>query len=543
MSTDVKQQIVALLQANQPARAKKLCLELAATDPHTLILLANAQLQLGEFEAAMDSARRAIVDGWKDPRALVMLVALLLQRSEKADAEYWFAKLCRLVHDESEARRRVAVMLHKLGQHDTAIEQLSKAVEREPGNFLLRHALGGLLQETRHYEAAASQYEYLLAGDPANIQVLCRLGSCLNSLKQFDRAIGVLQQAQAIDPVDPMVNFHLGETLQNQNRFREAIASYRCALEASPDSARLHGSLARAQRCLGDLEGALQSLRHAQALEPANATVYNDLGICLYDDSNLEPARQAFAEAVRLNPGIALSRFYLGMVLDQGGDNPGADRQFSEAIRLWPYVEPMVDSYRYARNAAASARYFSTHKQIFEYAIGRAPENGLFLEFGVYHGTSINLIARLTPATVHGFDTFQGLPTDWLVEHGGRREVEPAGFYSTHGRLPEAPGNVRYHVGTFDETLPGFCAAYPGPVSFVNIDCDLYESTQSVFRHLGGRIQPGSVLVFDEYLCLPGWRKHEYRAFQEYLAGSGLDYEYLAFNLFTGQAVVRIQAA
>lgn len=42
---------------------------------------------------------------------------------------------------------------------------------------------------------------------------------------------------------------------------------------------------------------------------------------------------------------------------------------------------------------------------------GLVPETGLYLEFGVYDGTSINFIASYNPtATIYGFDSFEGLP-------------------------------------------------------------------------------------------------------------------------------------
>jgi hypothetical protein len=40
--------------------------------------------------------------------------------------------------------------------------------------------------------------------------------------------------------------------------------------------------------------------------------------------------------------------------------------------------------------------------------------------------------------------------------------------------------------------------------------------------------------------CLPSWRDHEYKAFQEYISEARLSYEYLGFSLFSGHAVVRI---
>jgi hypothetical protein len=237
---------------------------------------------------------------------------------------------------------------------------------------------------------------------------------------------------------------------------------------------------------------------------------------------------------------MAQSRFFLGMIYTQDGDSVKAQEQFSEACRLWPYLECFVDSFHYSRESSTSAHYLSNRKQLFEFAVTHGNGNGLFLEFGVYHGASINMIARLTSNTVHGFDTFQGLPADWVVSDGQSENVEPAGSYTTHGQIPEAPDNVQFHVGTFEATLPGFCHEHKEPVSFMNIDCDLYDSTKIIFDHLSGQISKGTIIVFDDYFCFPGWRDHEAKAFWEFIKHADLAYEYLAFNFFTGQVVIRV---
>ena len=60
-------------------------------------------------------------------------------------------------------------------------------------------------------------------------------------------------------------------------------------------------------------------------------------------------------------------------------------------------------------------------------------DDGLFLEFGVYNGASINILSKLKPDKVfHGFDTFTGLPEDWDMGHKKIR----AGSFSLE-RLPE----------------------------------------------------------------------------------------------------------
>lgn len=158
---------------------------------------------------------------------------------------------------------------------------------------------------------------------------------------------------------------------------------------------------------------------------------------------------------------------------------------------------------------------------VLQKALAMAPGDGLTIECGVYFGRSINLIAAGTRGIVHGFDSFEGLPEAW-------KEGEPAGAYSTGGRLPEVAPNVRLHRGWFEHTLPAFLAANPGAVRLLHVDCDIYGSTCTVLDSLGDRLVPGSVLLFDDFLGYPGYEQHEMRAFDEFTAASGLRCELIA---------------
>jgi hypothetical protein len=46
--------------------------------------------------------------------------------------------------------------------------------------------------------------------------------------------------------------------------------------------------------------------------------------------------------------------------------------------------------------------------------------------------------------------------------------------------------------------------------------------------------------VFDEYFNYPGWQQHEFKAWQEFVAASGLSYEYLGLVRNNQQVAVRI---
>jgi len=172
---------------------------------------------------------------------------------------------------------------------------------------------------------------------------------------------------------------------------------------------------------------------------------------------------------------------------------------------------------------------------LLTYALRAAPSEGLILEFGVEKGASLRHLAGLTPRTVHGFDSFEGLPGDW----GGTKEAK--GAFDLKGRLPKHPSNAQLHVGWFDTTLPKFLATTPEQAALIHVDCDIYSSTVTIFESLKDRIRPGTVIVFDEYFNYPGWQNHEYKAFQEFIAATGHKYQYLGFSAEKGHVAVVIK--
>ena len=190
------------------------------------------------------------------------------------------------------------------------------------------------------------------------------------------------------------------------------------------------------------------------------------------------------------------------------------------------------------------------------YVMSNAPPRtpGLWLEFGVYTGTSMNMTAdarrQADNGQVHGFDSFEGLPTAWTVDidrsKGGSMRNRsaiaarqpphrakgkgggsgtatgkvltatgkvltthrPAGTFSLHGQLPSVRRNAVLHKGLFSDTLPAFLSSLPSsphlePVAWVNVDMDLYQGAIDVLRALHPRMvggERGTVLHFHELL-------------------------------------------
>ena len=179
-----------------------------------------------------------------------------------------------------------------------------------------------------------------------------------------------------------------------------------------------------------------------------------------------------------------------------------------------------------------TARLFKMPTDLLSYAVKLA-EDGLFLEFGVATGTSINHIAKEAGSrTVYGFDLFKGLPEHWRHGYG-------TGQFSQ--QIPVVQNNVELIVGLFADTLPQFLETHGQPAALIHIDCDLYSSTKTIFDRLTNRIIPGTVIIFDEFWNYPGWKHHEYQAFMEFVSERGTDFRYDALVSGSQQVCVVIE--
>lgn len=195
----------------------------------------------------------------------------------------------------------------------------------------------------------------------------------------------------------------------------------------------------------------------------------------------------------------------------------------------------LEDTARFVAEHFHGVPCFKSDFDLLRHAVGNAPleGDGLVCEFGVYRGTTINFIAGLTSKNVHGFDSFEGLPEAWRPNFDKGRFRMKA--------LPKVRANVRLHKGWFEDSLPEFLKAHPQQAALLHVDCDLYSSTKTVLSLFRDRIGPGTVIVFDEFFNYPGWQDGEFKAFNEWVAGTGSHYDWLGYCCYHEQVAVKIK--
>lgn len=200
------------------------------------------------------------------------------------------------------------------------------------------------------------------------------------------------------------------------------------------------------------------------------------------------------------------------------------------------WQEAAKESVKYICEKGSNAGMFRYRDGLFKFAFEEYVKNNdyknkLFLEFGVFEGQSINFCSSLMPEIeFYGFDSFEGLP-----ETSG---IWAKGNFDVKEKLPKVNKNVSLIKGYFNETLPKFLEEHKEKAAFIHIDCDLYSSTKTVFDNIYDRIVPNTVIQFDEYYNYPGWRNHEFKAFQEFCKKYSVKYEYIGISSAYQVAVV-----
>lgn len=219
-----------------------------------------------------------------------------------------------------------------------------------------------------------------------------------------------------------------------------------------------------------------------------------------------------------INPVISLARVVFNNSIPNSLLNPSAiDLLYSRAQeRYAKYIE--------AQDKAVMI--FPKRYDLWDYVLKQKKISGIFAEFGVASGRSINHFSKFLPRNekIYGFDSFEGLQDDFIGTFYSK------GAFSQNNKMPKVNSNVVLVKGWFSETLPNFLKNDSRNFAFIHADADTYESTFEFLSLVVGKITSGTIIIFDEYAGYPFWESNEFRAWKEIVLKNQIKYEYIAFG-------------
>lgn len=315
----------ALLKNNQAEQARDVLDELVTMRPNDaagLYLLSEVELDLGNFAAAENAARR-------------------LSELENGGVRGTLALT------EVYSRRR---------QHRRVVEALEPILQNAEERGLRPEQFAGLLarigfayEQLQDHQAATRTYEEGVELMPTSLAFGARLTQTYINTGRLDDARQILQQMQG---------YHSGSLtlVRLEARLLGDSGDFEAGLDMLRDALQVHGDEPTAHLFMADyyghyerLEEAIYLLESAESQFPDDTSVLFQLGALLEQSDRPVDAEQAFRRLLNRDPEHGATLNYLGYMLADGGDRlEESVRLLERAIKIDPHNGAYLDSLGWA---------------------------------------------------------------------------------------------------------------------------------------------------------------------------------------------------
>lgn len=189
--------------------------------------------------------------------------------------------------------------------------------------------------------------------------------------------------------------------------------------------------------------------------------------------------------------------------------------------KFYPFLHPIA---RYLDNTIVIARSGSIYEDprwpyfndVFA-AVAEKNIEGDYLEFGVFYGKTTLMAMVLAEKfdiaelRIFGFDSFSGFPYN-EGPFTEKRVSSSVGLFRRYIRSRGMnPDNVTLTEGVYSDSLTSEVKEYHriSRAAIVHVDCDQYLSTRDVLSFIEDLVNPGSVIIFDDWDSFDEFAGHD----------------------------------
>ena len=150
------------------------------------------------------------------------------------------------------------------------------------------------------------------------------------------------------------------------------------------------------------------------------------------------------------------------------------------------------------------------------------------------------MISEFIKNDIYGFDTFEGVDIQW--ENWDMKQFNINGVpeqvkqldknvrYKCTGLTKKFNSNVKFVKGLFQNTLPKFLKEKNEKITFLHIDCDIYEGAKTIFDNCNKYLSNNSIIVFDELVNYYGFQNGEFKTFYEWVNENNIKFEWIGID-------------
>lgn len=306
-------------------------------DPRGLVATAVEQHLAGNYPAAVESCRRALVVAPAHAPAHNHLGRALHNLGQTAAARAEFERAVHADPRYPEAWHNLGHSLRACNELERSCEALQRALEISPGYRSARLNLGINLCMLEQPEPALACFETLLKRNRDDVDAMVNAGLCMQLRGELGKARQRYERALELAPDNPSVHYYLGVLLNELSDPAAAAQSLQRALTMRPDDADAWAELAGVHELSSELDKASSAVQAGLKVAPGHPLLNIEAAKL---ERRRDDALGAEARLRRLDPGRLSVRvrqqyyYELGNVLDRNTQTEAAFRAFEQANAL-----------------------------------------------------------------------------------------------------------------------------------------------------------------------------------------------------------------
>ena len=245
-------------------------LEADPADRDALINNASASYGLGNYNQALEDARRALALD-SDDKTAISLMKLAEGRIKPR------AALPEAGTGQAAVERGYNGMLQQINQVDKRRREPLPEATPKQAEALIYSAAAKIA--VKDYRGAVAETDKLIAQDPSNEQAYYYRAAAHNLLGQYEDSVKDATQALSLNPTDNSARDARAWAFYRLGRLREAMGDANYSLEVDPQNAYAYANRGYTHEKLGDLGSMLTDLKMAATLNPQFEPTYRDAAI------------------------------------------------------------------------------------------------------------------------------------------------------------------------------------------------------------------------------------------------------------------------
>ena len=314
-------------------------LELAPGDAQAIKIRAIALLRNEHVDAASVQILALIdkikeTDGVTDKQTFATIAKLLQNEAETTDAVLVFKILSKNYQDNAQVFLWLSRYAMQANQYEEALKAITRVIElepengkayvlkgrllalsgkqaealqvmliavnKQPGDFVLRKQYAGMLIRQGELKAAKEQFEILYIANPDDRETIISLGILLLEKEETQRAASIFNRLQNKPETENEALYYLGRVDEVKKEYKDAIARYkqvkkgRLYFDAQLRIANLYAHLGLTQKAVSTLQS--MALEHSE--EGKKAKIYLLHGRILQNAGKNEEAITVYSSAL-----------------------------------------------------------------------------------------------------------------------------------------------------------------------------------------------------------------------------------------------------